>query len=170
MSVLSHEGSCSWIVMGSSQVFTRWSCTNSWETKEQQLQVSSEEDLTPRNIPDAPLRPKRSIFQKVLKTKPEIDVNAFQRGRCSPSPGFTQSLAVKCCPEAQGKNKAGLQALMELQVYLLISQDLYAARHNGGLGTVDFTEEDDLSVLVHWVKKHLFHFYQLFKIQLQKCI
>lgn len=50
-----------------------------------------------------------------------------------------KSLAVKACPEAQGKTKAGFQAVMELQGYLLISQDFYAARHNGALGTADFT-------------------------------
>lgn len=58
-----------------------------------------------------------------------------------------KSLAVKGCPEDQGKNKAGFQALMELQVYLLLSQDFYAARHNGALGTAGFTEEVDPSVL-----------------------
>lgn len=54
---------------------------------------------------------------------------------------------MKACPEAQSKNKAGFQALTELQVYLLISQDLHAARHNGAPGTVDFIEEADPSVL-----------------------
>lgn len=58
-----------------------------------------------------------------------------------------KNLAVKACPEAQSKNKAGFQALMELQVYLLISQDLYAARHNGAHGTADFIEEAEPSVL-----------------------
>lgn len=58
-----------------------------------------------------------------------------------------KSLAVKAWPEAQGKNKAGFQALMELQVYLLISQNLYAPRHNGALSTGGFTEEADPSAL-----------------------
>lgn len=99
MSVLSNEWSCSWIVMRSSQVSIRR--TNSWETKEQKLQVSSEEDLALRNIPCLV----RTNIQKMLKTKTEIDVNAFLRGGCSPSPGFTQKPGCESLPWGPGQEQ-----------------------------------------------------------------
>lgn len=60
---------------------------------------------------------KGSNFQKMLKTKTEIDVREEDALQAQVLP---KSLAVKRCPEAQGKNKAGFQAVMQLQVYLLI--------------------------------------------------
>lgn len=50
-----------------------------------------------------------------------------------------KSLAVKAYPKAQSKNKLGFQeALIRLQVYLMILCYLYIARHNGAPGTTIF--------------------------------
>lgn len=48
---------------------------------------------------------KGSNFQKMLKTKTEIDVSAFQRGRCSPSPGFTQKPGYEKLPWGPGQEQ-----------------------------------------------------------------
>ena len=54
-------------------------------------------------------------------------------------PFCAKSLAVNVYPKAQSKNKLGFQeALIWLQVYLMILRYLYIARHNGALGTTIF--------------------------------
>lgn len=54
-------------------------------------------------------------------------------------PFCAKSLVVKVYPKAQSKNKLRFQeALIRLQVYLMILRYLYIARHNGALGTTIF--------------------------------
>lgn len=168
MSVLSNEWSCSWIVMRSSQVSIR--CTKSWETKEQKLQVSSEEDLALRNIPCLV----RTNIQKMLKTKTEIDVNAFLRGGCSPSPGFTQKPGCESLPwgpgQEQGRIPSSDAGLSPDITGFVCSQAQWGSRH-----CWFYRRGWSLCAGMCWgpalfMGRKNTHFYQLLKIQLQKCI
>lgn len=117
---------------------------------------------------------KRSNFQKALKTKTEIDVNAFQRGRCSPSPGFTQKPGCESLPWGPGQEQGripssdGAAGLSPDITGFLCSQAQWGSWHCWFYIPLCW---DVLGpCLAHGKEKHLFHFYQLLKIQLQKHI